>query len=263
MTQPQIISNYKATANKTLSKFKRLLGGKTKFEVAEELQLNRNDLLAYLSGSGIEIGALHRPVDAKHLKVKYVDRMKNDELFIQYPELKGLPLVDVHIVDDAETLSTLSPNSEDFVIANHVIEHMVSPIKALLTWQKVLKKGGKLFLAVPDKNYTFDKGREYTDFSHILEDFNNPSEERDYIHFEEFALHASCRTFKVRPEEEYKELAKELWDRQYSIHYHVWDYNTFNIFLDNLAENISDWKMKIIAKMPTKGEEFIYVLEKE
>lgn len=254
----QALAKYKST----IAKIFNFKPSKTKFQVAEELQVNRNDMLACLSGTGIEIGALHRPVDAKHLNVKYVDRMDNEELFIQYPELKGLPLVDVDIIDDAETLEKVKTNSQDFVIANHVIEHMISPIQALLCWQRVLKPKGKLFLAVPDKNFTFDKGRDYTDFDHIYEDYVNPSEERDYVHFEEFALHASCRTFKVRPEAEYKELAKELWDKQYSIHYHVWDYNTFNEFLDMLATKVKEWDMKIISKMPTKGEEFIYVLEK-
>lgn len=251
-----------AKCKNTISKILSFTTKKAKLKVARELEINRNEMLDYLSGNGIEIGALHRPVKTTHLNVKYVDRMNNEELILQYPELKDLALVTVDIIDDAESLKKIKSNSQDFVIANHVIEHMISPIEALLTWQRVLKPKGKLFLAVPDKNYTFDKGRDYTDFEHLYQDYVKPSKEKDYKHFEEFALHASCRTFKVRPEAEYKELAKELWDKEYSIHYHVWDFKTFNEFLSLLPTKVKEWEMKIISKMPTKGEEFIYVLEK-
>ena len=40
-----------------------------------------------------------------------------------------LPCVDV--VDDAQTLATFPDESVDFVIANHVLEHLEDPIGAL------------------------------------------------------------------------------------------------------------------------------------
>jgi len=43
---------------------------------------------AWLSGSGIEIGALHNPLPVPNtVRVTYLDRMNNSELLRQYPEL--------------------------------------------------------------------------------------------------------------------------------------------------------------------------------
>lgn len=218
--------------------------------------------LRMLEGTGIEIGALHRPVQAPHLNVHYVDRMTKAELLEQYPELRESPIVEADIIDDAETLRTVGDDTQDFVIANHVIEHMVNPIKALLSWQRVLRPGGKLFLAVPDRHATFDRERALTSVEHLVRDYEEPSEARDFEHFKDFARFVSCRFFKVRPESESEQLAQELWDKQYSIHYHVWDSETFAAFLDYLTGHFEDWRMSIVARQPTIEDEFIFVLEK-
>src|SRR5690349_21215729 len=75
---------------------------------------------AYLTGDGIEIGALNGPlIVPRRARVKYVDRMNATELRKQYPELVTHPLARPDIVDDGETLSTVGAATQDFVIANH------------------------------------------------------------------------------------------------------------------------------------------------
>ena len=222
----------------------------------------RDDFLGLLNGEGLEIGALHRPVNAPHLSVKYVDRLPVAELLKQYPELAKEKIVEPDVLDDGETLGTIPSASQDFVIANHVIEHMSNPIGTLLNWQRVLKPGGRLFLAAPDKRYTFDIERELTPIEHLMADYENPSAERDKEAFFDFALKVSCRKFGLRPESQASELAKELWDTKYSIHYHVWTFQTFGEFLKYLDKKIFGWQMHVIEEMPTQKEEFIFVLEK-
>jgi len=223
---------------------------------------NREFYLKFLSGSGIEIGALHRPVYAPHLAVQYVDRLSKEQLLKEYPELKGLDIVEADILDDAESLETIKDSSQDFVIANHVIEHMVDPIKSLLAWQRVLRPGGRLYLAVPDKRKTFDQERELTSIDHLLDDFQNPSKERDFIHFQDFASKVSCKVFGLRPIDEAEELARELYESNYSIHYHVWTEHSFREFLKTVQKEIAEWQCKELAFRPTKRDEFILVLEK-
>jgi len=76
----------------------------------------------YLRGSGIEIGPLHQPLEvSSQANVRYVDRMPVEELKKQYPELSAYNLVEPDILDDGETLSSISDDSVDFVIANHMI----------------------------------------------------------------------------------------------------------------------------------------------
>jgi predicted SAM-dependent methyltransferase len=226
----------------------------------QESVVRRQDLLALLHGDGIEIGALHRPCHVPHLNVKYLDRCTVEELLIQYPELKELPLVNPDIIDDAEDLSTIADSSLDFVLANHVIEHMANPLKALSNWSRVLKKGGHLFLAVPEHSLNFDRERPLTSWQHVLEDYLSPSPERDFEHFREFALHVSCRFFNVKPESEYEEFARELWSKQYSIHYHVWNFSSFGEVLNRLPETLERWPMVVVGKAEPNIDEFVYVL---
>ncbi len=82
-----------------------------------------------LRGSGIEVGALHLPmVLPESVRVRYVDRMTLPELRAHYPELDGLDLAPVDIVDDGELLTTVDPESVDFIAANHFLEHCQDPI---------------------------------------------------------------------------------------------------------------------------------------
>lgn len=222
----------------------------------------RQEYLSLLQGSGIEIGALHRPSNVPHLKVKYVDRMTREDLFKQYPELIGYDVVEADILDDAERLATIPNESQDFVLANHVIEHMANPIGALEHWLRVLRPGGRLFLAAPDRDFTFDKDRDLTPFDHILDDYRAPSLERDYLHFEDFAQKVSCRVFNVRPESESQQFARELWDMKYSIHYHVWVYQTFLQFLEGAQRILQDVRFQVVSSMETRDDEFIVVLER-
>ncbi len=222
----------------------------------------KRSLLRLLDGQGLEIGALHLPVVAPHLDIQYVDRMTRAGLRDQYPELANLPIVEPDVIDDGEQLVTISDSSQDFVIASHLIEHIPNPIQGLLAWQRVLKPNGRLFLAVPDRRFTFDRDRALTEIDHLLLDYQNPSRERDFMAFEEFALKVSCREFKLRPESEYLELAKELFEQNYSIHYHVWEDHSFMGFISWLEQHFDGWKMQCIAQMPTRGGEFALVLEK-
>ena len=88
--------------------------------------LNRNrDLTAgwFLSGTGIEIGALHKPLDTPACaKVTFIDRMSAADLRVRCSGLKSsIGLIrhyrrwgDLERVDQA---------SQDFIIASHFFEH--------------------------------------------------------------------------------------------------------------------------------------------
>ena len=40
--------------------------------------------------------------------------------------------------------------SLDYIIAAHILEHLLDPISALAEWKRVLKKGGSLYMSMPD-----------------------------------------------------------------------------------------------------------------
>ena len=83
----------------------------------------------YLTGQGIEIGALHYPLEVgEQVSVRYVDRLSSEELRPLYTELREFPLVPIDIIDDGEKLSRIEDESLDFIIANHMLEHCENPL---------------------------------------------------------------------------------------------------------------------------------------
>jgi predicted SAM-dependent methyltransferase len=182
----------------------------------------------YLRGQGIEIGGLYKPLALyEGAKAKYVDRLSeeemrrwlsSDEVRRCHPDLVDQPRVSVDIVDDGETLRSIADGSLDFVIANHVIEHTHNPIATVETFLRVLKPGGIVFMAIPDKRHTFDRKREVTPFAHIREDYLRGPEWSARAHYEDWA-----RNVREFPDEEamsrYVETA--VAERE-NIHFHVW-----------------------------------------
>lgn len=63
-----------------------------------------------------------------------------------------------HVLSVADVVADVSKplpfdnENFDFVVARHIIEHMLDPIEAIQNWLKVVKKGGKLIIATPDEN---------------------------------------------------------------------------------------------------------------
>ena len=111
----------------------------------------------WLRGSGIEIGALNAPLEvAPGVTVHYVDRAPVDVLRGQYGELADQSLVPVSIIGDAHDLSALADESVDFVIANHLLEHLENPIRGLQEMLRVIRPGGILYTALPDPRATLD-----------------------------------------------------------------------------------------------------------
>jgi SAM-dependent methyltransferase len=174
---------------------------------------------AFLHGDGIEIGALHHPlIVPRTARVKYVDRMKVAELRQHYPELGNEPLVETEIVDDGETLATIADATQDFVIANHFIEHCENPLLTFQSLLRVLKPGGILFLAVPDKRFTFDVDRPCTPLDHVVRDFSEGPEWSKRQHYEEWTRLVN----KVTDPSQVNAQTQHLLDMKYSIHFHVW-----------------------------------------
>lgn len=173
----------------------------------------------YLQGTGLEIGALHNPQWTPcGVRVRYLDRIPNDELTSQYPDLKQKSLVPLDYVDNGETLQRVETGTHDFVIANHFLEHCQDPIGTLKQIFRVLKPTGVAYLSIPDKRYTFDRERPLTTLAHLWQDHRSGPESGRRGHFEEYVKFVH----QVDDSAEIKRQADVLIAQDFSIHYHVW-----------------------------------------
>lgn len=84
----------------------------------------------------------------------------------------------------------MTDGSQDFVIANYVIERFQNPILFLKNASRVLKENRILFLAIPDKETNFDRNRAVTQFSRLRDDYLNGPESSKIKHFNDFVSSA-------------------------------------------------------------------------
>ncbi len=240
-------------------------------EILDELSSTQQKLLTsfdntrtmlsnkYIRGTGVEVGALHMPLDLPpNVNVQYVDYMPVKKLRKHYPELKKLPLVNVDIVDDGEKLNKVPDNSLNFIIANHFLEHCHDPIGTIITFYNKLLDGGVLYMAVPDKRFTFDMYRPVTAYNHLLDEHKAQSAQKYYVeHAEEIVNLTELVTAKNKVKKRVDELVK----LNYSIHYHVWEQRNMIDFFYNTAEKFN---LDIeIEAMASNVHEVIFIIRKQ
>ena len=199
---------------------------------------HRNIGYSLLSGHGIEIGALHNPANLPDCcRVSYCDAMSADDARRSFPELSALPLVNVtHIVDlDKQGLTGFDDTSQDFVILNHVIEHVANPIRVISDCFRVLKEGGKLVMSAPDMRFTFDRNRTLTTPEHLWDEFRQGITRVSDDHYVEFlqAVHPEV----VADPHVFAGALISVRDRRE--HAHVWNSDSFKALLDDVVNEFS------------------------
>jgi glycosyltransferase involved in cell wall biosynthesis len=218
----------------------------------------RFDLAKQLHGSGVEIGALDGALHVEGAsRVFYVD-IDSPELLKKRHGSQGSVKLDV--LSDCEHLA-IRDSSLDFLIANHVLEHLVNPIGTLLDWLRCLKPGGRLLMAVPDKRYSFDKPRDSTSIGHLVQDFRRSPSSTDLqgSHAEEWAERIDGL---VPGTEVFAGKVKALLQGAPMIHKHVWTSADFQVFLEFLTDH--GFPLRIVEFSPATEsyKEFVCLLEK-
>ncbi len=218
----------------------------------------------FLTGKGLEIGALNWPLKLPAgAEAKTVDRMPLAELREEYPELQDQDLSEVDILDDGEKLESIPERSQDFIIANHFLEHTGDPIGTIGVHLGKLKPGGVLFYAVPDQRYTFDFRREPTSLEHMIRDHEEGAEVSRRAHYDEWAnLVVANEEYHEDPAwpARAEEVARELEDEDFSIHTHSWTEASFMRLLLYCQERFDDsFEIEALAR---RGIEIVVVLRK-
>lgn len=205
-----------------LTRVKQRIGDVVRRDRRENARARWRLARRHLRGTGLEIGALHKPLRVpRGARVRYVDRFDVPHLREHYPELADLPLVPVDVVDDGERLETIADESVDFVIANHFYEHCEDPIGTLEQHARVIRPGGTLYVAIPDKRFTFDKPRPVTSLDHVARDRDEGPAWSRTAHYQEWSREVNS-VLNGTPDDKVDETSRVLEETGYSIHFHVW-----------------------------------------
>jgi len=183
-----------------------------------------------------------------------------------YGELGQIPLVDVDVLGDVHALP-FRENAFDFVILNHVIEHVENFVDVLFSLSQIIKPGGHLYLVVPDKRYTFDQYRKVTPYQHFVEEWLSGSAINRQQHYEDWVRCVQGMYFqRINPADALAiaHATADLMQEAYSIHYHVWTAEHFLTCLFQLRHQLGlELELVDFAEPHSNlDNEFIVVLRK-
>jgi SAM-dependent methyltransferase len=177
------------------------------------------------------------------------------------PSIRSWPTspVDVDRVDDGERLATVPDRSQDFVIASHFLEHCEDPVRTLEAHLRVLRPGGVLLLALPDRRRGVDRHRSATTLEHLVVDHEQGPEASRAGHYREWARLVDLPLGNIGADE-VEAHAAALQQRSYSIHFHCWTEDEFRRQVETIIE-----RFRLPARVAghrTNHHEFLVALER-
>jgi len=162
------------------------------------LQVRRDAIFATAdpTGSVLEIGPAHNGIlprrDGFRTKnVDYLDRAGLVEKYREFTQYSADDIEDVdYVLPPAASMADVIDERFDLVIASHVLEHTTSLIHFLNECTKLLADGGVLALVVPDHRYCFDRFRERSALSRVIDAWVHPPSVHTVGTLTEFSLNA-------------------------------------------------------------------------
>jgi SAM-dependent methyltransferase len=216
--------------------------------------IHRKIAYSLLSGTGIEIGAFHQPANLPNItKVFYCDAVAREDAIKLFPELEFKDLVPVDFIIDLDKsgLVNFEESQFDFVVINHVIEHVANPINVIKELFRVVKPGGFVVISAPDKNFTFDIKRDLTSFEHLYKEFKSNVDIVGDDHFLDFLKGVHPEVFDEGDNHPKVEVALGAV-RARREHAHVWSTDTFEIFMQQSLEMLGIKSMPLYL---SRGDE--------
>jgi predicted SAM-dependent methyltransferase len=202
------------------------------FLTPEESEIRRKSVISMLQGNGLEIGGVVNGI-SENVKITKVDISANSDHkdFVQ---------------KDATDLSSFSDDSFDFIINSHILEHLANPLKVLMEWKRIVKKGGFIFFVVPNMEFTNDSHRSLTTMEHLIKDYENNTGLHDTTHMREVFSNSNNPWYCM---ERFQPLQSPY------LHQHTWNMKSLLELLGYLKFEIVDaWEtgpfnLNLIAKV--------------
>lgn len=261
----------------TCSIFSRAAAFVTDAILLPSLSTRKRLAFKYLRGKGLEIGALQHPLQTPPgVTVRYVDQVTREENIGRYPHIPPSRIVQTDLLADGFSLAAVPSGSQDFIIANHILEHAPNPVQTVMNWNRVIKYGGVLFMTIPDGTRNFDAGRTVTPLDHITEDYelvrsgaHSQFALRNREHYREFVeisipnLNRIRRRRPMTRERQQDYMDKLAAEQSTDAHFHVFSRASLSRFCRLLTDDyIPDLSLQQIA--PSRfGQEYVVVMTKK
>ena len=249
------------------------------------IQARNEKLLHYINPSnqiGVEIGPLMNPIVPRSMgEIYYIDHATTEALRTKYendPNVDINEIVDVDYVWGEKSLTELTQAKQpfDYLIASHVIEHVPNLIGWLEEVRSILKPGGILSLAIPDKRQCFDYKRQPTRLCDLFEAYlhgsKRPTSRQIFDHLasavslegriawaekvDETATFVHCHSLAIA-----RDVAKSAFESNAYHDVHCWVFTPVSFFklLEELAE-LGLLRFEIAQFYGTVGCEFFVSL---
>ena len=152
--------------------------------------------------------------------------------------------------------------SQDFVIASHLLEHLADPLTQLSEIYRVLKPGAVVLVYLPDRRHTFDRKRAATPLAHLIADHRDRVTVVSDEHIEDYLRKTDVWDPNWTPDQEREQF--EL-NRQRSIHVHCWSEDEFlPVLVHTIVEMGMQWELldAVFVEDVPGGFEFGFVMRK-
>ena len=215
----------------------------------------------YAKLKGLEIGALCSPLLPEDQgKVEYYDILPTETLVEKFADYyPGRDFVHVdHVAENRSIGMTLGGKKFDYFIANHVIEHIPDFIGFFKSVYDSLNDNGKIFLAIPDRRFTFDYDRSDTTAGHLIVDHEDSGTVDAAEHLLDVAIY-----HKDQPLVYWENVEFQRYN--FTDHHHVFCYETCieKVFKPLIRLRYLNFSVIRYHAEPGLYNEFIVVLRKE
>jgi SAM-dependent methyltransferase len=213
------------------------LNHKTREDYRRKRQSFLNGLLDVSASKGLELGACDLPTVPPNLgRCSFADVRSADALISMW-NLVAEDVVPVRfLIDPRSRLDDQIGERFDYVIACHVLEHIPNPIGCIEELSRLLRPGGQIVLAIPDKRSTPDALRPSTTIEHLLGDHFDGCRYPAVEHIMEFAKYWVDEVKTMSTAAAYRWAQSNYRSGQADVHCHVWTDEEFFHQIEQLME---------------------------
>lgn len=188
-------------------------------------------------GTGIEIGSLHRRLPLM-ANVLYLDAHKTSKLRELYGEDQRVTEIgQVQLVASGGKYPFLDDGAFDFVASSHVLEHTANPPRQIEEWLRVVRRGGIVYMIVPDKRFCFDRRREVTPLAHFVGEYESDVSSTAIEHYRDYIVNTNGEDGLTRDTSD--EFIEKDHASQSSIHVHTFTADSLREFLEYFARPLA------------------------